>query len=83
MAKPRTFIQSFRATAHKLGIPENEQIRLADGLKYKGLKTKLRKAENGDELTESLASFDSKVNEAKQNKLSSNRYISFLDNVKI
>ena len=43
--------------------------------------------ENGGDLTESHASFDSKMprdlNELKQNKLSANRYISFLDNVKI
>ena len=68
-------------------MPQNEEERLERTLKYKGLKTKLYGGDNGD----STDSFDPleclQVEDIDnpppqtQQKLSMNRYTSFLDNV--
>ena len=57
-------MKTFKSTAFKLGIPEGEHNQLVNALAYKGLKNKLKKAEdivvNGGELSsESLTSLDS------------------------
>ena len=55
-------IKTFKSTAYKLGIPEGEQKRLANSLAYKGLKNKLKRAEDsviGDQISDSMTSLDS------------------------
>ena len=59
-----TNMKTFKSTAFKLGIPEGEHKQIINALAYKGLKSKLKKAEdialNGGELSsESMSSLDS------------------------
>ena len=48
-------MKTFKSTAFRLGVPEGEHSSLVNSLAYKGLKSKLKKAEdivvNGGELT--------------------------------
>jgi hypothetical protein len=74
-----------------IGVPESEEAKLEKTLAEKGLKSKLMGIEEGDSAMNSLVSFNNNTmggsdldleNETNQ-KLSMNRYISFLDNVVI